>query len=578
LVTPSEAGAPGLPEAQAAHLVYAAVPIPVCVIDAAGRLVALNPAAEHFWGVRGHDVVGSAAADVLGVRPVQLHPDGADPLGQALAGGSRRVPCRISTRDGLTHSAALVGTPLQDGRYSVLAVVGEQAPPEWALTDPVTGLLNRLAWQREQTHWTARGGAAVLLDLDDLKEINDIYGHRAGDRVLATVGEALRARAPEGSLLLRYGGDEFLALLPEPAAGDVGGFCQAVAADVAAQGAMALGGARRPRLAAGWARFAPGGVDAAVHRADDALYEQKGAVLRAGSGTRLVLTREGQRLLRRSEEPPAPEPAAFASRFTAEFDAQFREALARASEQARRFVAFVDPPHGAAAVEVGAGSGRISFDGGLAQRIGPQGQLLVTDPSAAQLQIAQRRALEAGCPWVRFLTAAAEALPLASGCVDLVVGAVFLHFTDPARALSELARVLRPGGTLALCAPLPFPWPPFMAEVLAPVQEAAERVGLPPRHPFVPEEQIRTALVGAGLEVTRTAYEPDRIAALSMPVAKALFLQVQAVGLMLRGAPPGLVHEVEERVLRRIEALWDAYPPEEREGAFEYLYLVARKP
>jgi SAM-dependent methyltransferase len=319
-------------------------------------------------------------------------------------------------------------------------------------------------------------------------------------------------------------------------------------------------------------------VEEAVHRADDALYEQKGAVLRAGSGTRLVLTREGQRLLRRSEEPPAPERAAFAGRFTAAFDAQFREALAHASEQARRFVAFADPPQGAAAVEVGAGAGRITFDGGLAQRIGPEGQLLVTDPSAAQLAIAQQRALETGYPWVRFLPAAAESLPLASGCVDLVVGAVFLHFTDPARALCELARVLRRGGTLALCAPLPFAWPPFMAQVLAPVREAAERLGLPPRHLFVPEQQIRTALAGAGLVVQRTAYEPDRIAAPSLPVAKDLFLQVQAVGLMLRGAPACLVHEVEQQVLARVEALWDAYTPEEREGPFEYLYLVARKP
>lgn len=62
----------------------------------------------------------------------------------------------------------------------------------------------------------------------------------------------------------------------------------------------------------------------------------------------------------------------------------FRTCYALALEQAREFVAFVDPEPGSAVVEVGAVSGRVTCHGGLAERIGRQGRLLVTDPFGAR--------------------------------------------------------------------------------------------------------------------------------------------------------------------------------------------------
>jgi diguanylate cyclase (GGDEF)-like protein len=572
---PSRSAAPGipLPVARAAHLVYTATPFPLCVVDAAGRLVAMNPAAERFWGVHAGDVLGSAAGDVLGIRAPEEGPGAGDPLRQALRGTGERVPCRISTRDGLTHQAALVGSPLQQGGYAVLSAVTPAEAPEWVLTDPVTGLPNRVAWQQEEAQWATRRGAVVLFDVDDLKDVNDHQGHRRGDLLLALVGEVLRDRTPAGGRALRWGGDEFLVLLPgdEPGAA---AFCADVVATVADRGARTMG--FPPRLSAGWARLDPGGLEAALQAADTALYERKGVLLRAASGSRLVLTREGQRLLRQPEDPPAPT-AAYAARFTVDFDAYFREAIVRAGEQARRFVAFVDPQPGIAAVEVGAGSGRITFEGGLAARIGPTGQLLVTDPSAAQLSVAQERAASAGVPWVRFLQAPAEALPVASGCVDLVLGALFLHFTDPVRAIAEMARVLRPGGRLALSTSLPFPWPPLFEEALQPLYEQADRLQLPRRHFNVPEEEVLAALQRTGLHVERTGRDADRARFPHAALARDFFAQLQIVALMLRGAPGPVIDAVERQVLRRIEALWEMYPAAARDGAFEYLNVVARK-
>lgn len=85
-------------------------------------------------------------------------------------------------------------------------------------TDKLTGLLNKAAIvdqikaQLAQPH---SHGALVILDLDDFKHINDTYGHIFGDRVLHQAAECIRDIMPEGSLCGRFGGDEFLILLPD---------------------------------------------------------------------------------------------------------------------------------------------------------------------------------------------------------------------------------------------------------------------------------------------------------------------------------------------------------------------------
>jgi diguanylate cyclase (GGDEF)-like protein len=88
-----------------------------------------------------------------------------------------------------------------------------------SLTDPLTGLANRRHMEVVMEHsWAAaeRGEplAVVALDLDGFKEINDRSGHAAGDRLLRAVAAALRQEARRSDVVVRYGGDEFLAILP----------------------------------------------------------------------------------------------------------------------------------------------------------------------------------------------------------------------------------------------------------------------------------------------------------------------------------------------------------------------------
>ena len=98
--------------------------------------------------------------------------------------------------------------------------------------DPMTGLLNRFGFGTRAAAMLkaceARGAAALLfqVDADKFKEINDIYGHATGDRVIQAIGQMLKSAFPESALVARLGGDEFAVLVPAEAftdaSGDVG--------------------------------------------------------------------------------------------------------------------------------------------------------------------------------------------------------------------------------------------------------------------------------------------------------------------------------------------------------------------
>jgi len=89
-----------------------------------------------------------------------------------------------------------------------------------ARTDAKTGLLNAVAWQREADGWVRRArragvpAAVLLVDIDHFKRVNDRYGHLAGDDLLAATASTLISHVRAGDVLGRFGGEEFVALLP----------------------------------------------------------------------------------------------------------------------------------------------------------------------------------------------------------------------------------------------------------------------------------------------------------------------------------------------------------------------------
>jgi diguanylate cyclase (GGDEF)-like protein len=90
-----------------------------------------------------------------------------------------------------------------------------------AATDALTGLPNNRAVQETLRRKAAQAGrtatplAALLFDLDHFKQVNDVHGHAKGDQVLAAVGDAASSAIRASDFVGRYGGEEFLALLPD---------------------------------------------------------------------------------------------------------------------------------------------------------------------------------------------------------------------------------------------------------------------------------------------------------------------------------------------------------------------------
>ncbi|SIQ18086.1 MULTISPECIES: GGDEF domain-containing protein [Acidiphilium] len=166
--------------------------------------------------------------------------------------------------------------------YRRLAIAAEQKLQRLATTDPLTGLLNR----RSTIEMAARSIAAaergsadlsfILVDIDHFKLINDRFGHKAGDGILTTVAAELSELIRGEDILARWGGEEFLVVLP----------------DTPIEGAAELATRFQERLTAfkpqigdihvsisltmGISTLAPGeSFDAAVARADQALYRGK---------------------------------------------------------------------------------------------------------------------------------------------------------------------------------------------------------------------------------------------------------------------------------------------------------------
>jgi diguanylate cyclase (GGDEF)-like protein len=139
-------------------------------------------------------------------------------LGRAGAGGTAGLVAIVLTVSGLVARLQLTVRDLRKIGLALDAALREQA--RLAVTDELTSLHNRRYFVdaiRSEVHRGASDGKAVgllVVDLDRFKEVNDTYGHDAGDLVLTEVAGRLAANVRLGDVVARYGGEEFVVLLP----------------------------------------------------------------------------------------------------------------------------------------------------------------------------------------------------------------------------------------------------------------------------------------------------------------------------------------------------------------------------
>lgn len=151
---------------------------------------------------------------------------------------------------------------------------------EEADRDALTGLLNiraftALARERLDRTMEHNGRCAVaILDVDELKELNDTLGHQAGDQILQLVGSAVRASLRPHDLSARYGGDEFVVLLDRCEAGEAQKVCARILRSVVM---LTLAAGRQTTLSCGISVAPDHGTDLIdlIHHADKQLITVK---------------------------------------------------------------------------------------------------------------------------------------------------------------------------------------------------------------------------------------------------------------------------------------------------------------
>ena len=145
------------------------------------------------------------------------------------------------------------------------------------LTDPLTSLNNRMLLDQKlntaiQT-WNGKYDLYLLLiDADNFKKVNDVYGHRVGDKVLIQIADALRKNCDGADYICRYGGDEFVVLHRAPLGQDCSDFIDKVNETLASCDAPC-----RVSVSVGSCRYTPDikTLDEFVNTADEDLYRIK---------------------------------------------------------------------------------------------------------------------------------------------------------------------------------------------------------------------------------------------------------------------------------------------------------------
>lgn len=209
---------------------------------------------------------------IAGVRPCVVTPELAK-----VAAPQTLVPLSSD----VVRDAGMLELLAAEMRIAELEKALEEAQSA-AFEDPLTGALNRRgfdrAYEREMARARRSGSrmALVMIDLDDFKSLNDRLGHLAGDKALIHLVRVLQGAMRPSDVLCRFGGEEFVMLLPDTGIDDA---CTAVRRFLAEFSARVVPGAGKAMtFSAGVVDHDPfESFDEAVRRADAATYAAKRA-------------------------------------------------------------------------------------------------------------------------------------------------------------------------------------------------------------------------------------------------------------------------------------------------------------
>ena len=264
------------------------MPYAVVVLDNEGAIVNINERAEDYFDVRRERVVGGNfdrwRRIVLGDAVVDANDfEDSSFFTASIRGESKTF--EVNERAILDVFGNATGV-LRIYRDVTNERKLEQRVIAAARTDYLTGLYNRrYFYEHVEEHRGSQPVTLITFDLDDFKDINDRYGHAAGDAALGMTAKTLREAFPDG-FVVRWGGDEFVvALMGERSIERTEATVRALLADLARESA-ADGSAWAVTASAGIAATDDPAlpIDALIRKSDEALYRAK----RDGASPRLA--------------------------------------------------------------------------------------------------------------------------------------------------------------------------------------------------------------------------------------------------------------------------------------------------
>jgi diguanylate cyclase (GGDEF)-like protein/PAS domain S-box-containing protein len=265
----------------------------IAIVEArTGTITYISPAVQSLLGRPPAHYVGREAIDLADPRDqprlraaVAAADDAADVHAGAVdtdirvshaSGEARWVEMRISGR---VNAAGIKGWVVNFREVTDRKSLEDELRRQ-ALTDPLTGLLNRAAFNERLVAATASidpgaPPAVLFVDIDDFKDVNDSLGHAAGDDLLVTVAARLSADVRADDVVARLGGDEFAVLLADADDERLRDVADRLLASLRAP--MVLNGRSLSVTASvGGALGGPGdAAEQLLHRADTAMYEAK---------------------------------------------------------------------------------------------------------------------------------------------------------------------------------------------------------------------------------------------------------------------------------------------------------------
>jgi diguanylate cyclase (GGDEF)-like protein/PAS domain S-box-containing protein len=214
----------------------------VFLVDSHGKIVFANPEAMRLIGYRFDEIEGALIHEILYKQQLNgtLYKPEENPLFNAITSGNDyndedgvftcksgflmpiSLVCRAVYKDNILDGAVIAfrDITVQKKHLQTLEAINELLEKQ-ATTDALTGIFNRMKFNKSFTNEIQRAQryntplSLIIFDIDHFKQVNDTYGHLAGDSVLKNLVRLVASNLREIDIFARWGGEEFVIQTPE---------------------------------------------------------------------------------------------------------------------------------------------------------------------------------------------------------------------------------------------------------------------------------------------------------------------------------------------------------------------------